>query len=279
MCSLDTPTGTSAESPSLCGALAGTCWEALLSLLPRPPRSDVCLVDRSSGVALADLWFRSRSTRTNGLPEIPSSAANGLAECWGAARGGRSSSPEPVSGLAWSARTRPGLDPWGTFGNFGACGSCWGASELPRWRLSSAMTPCTTRSWSRDRCRCRVTAQNSFLSSAEASMASSWQQTMPARGDRPSRSCFSLCFAASCVTMAASRTVFSLDRRGLGLLFLCACRWFFLSRSETKPSHAFSRARLSPVEKGRSGRLEGLDSDAPTMVDAERGSSMGMCDE
>lgn len=191
MCNLEIPTGISTESVSLSAPSGTACPEARLSFPALIPRPIPDVVERSSGVVFVDLgvgW-----TRANGVPDIPSSTVGGLAGS--DASGGSSPSPDAVDGLVSVAPIWVGIGLVPS-GRLPTC-TVRGVSDVLRNRLSSAMALWVTLSWSRD-CWCLlVTAQNSFLSSAETSSGSSGQHTTAAAGDWPSRSCFSLCFAAS----------------------------------------------------------------------------------
>ncbi len=111
--------------------------------------------------------------------------------------------------------------------------------------------------WSRDCRRLLVAAQNSLLSSVEASRSRSGQHTgtsvpgasvrpsyipiVAPAAESPSKSCFSLCLAASCRIMVSSRAEFALASEGLGL------RLPGTAHGSVYPPLTPSPARLSPV--------------------------------
>lgn len=200
MCSLDMPTGTSTESSSR----SATCrLRADARLSSRTLLRSTFFACLSSGVALPDdLSDRgAASTLTNGFPEMPSSSTGGRAgtelprgKLDARVRGGGGAAPSTggLEGLGPGLPTvcNAGLTgPGAVEDKAESQGCCFAA--VPSASIlnlaNCAMTPSKTRSWSRAGWRRLVTAQNSRLSSADASMASSAQQSvMPSCSSGPS---------------------------------------------------------------------------------------------
>ncbi len=322
MCKREIPTGISAAPRcfSVMSTTAGGRF-TLLADLDRPPSAAAereCPSGVSEkGAGVDEREASSVSTRTNGRPEMPSSTTGGLTCMVVFPRDpGKTASRDVdtvpdfvvllgLDGRDISAGEVPALsEPAKTF-----LGIAVPPAEMPRdggrspplemtesvlalARVNWSITCWIICSWSRYCWRFRVTAQNSRLSSADASRGRSGQQTgmsasrasgcdsyigtVNPAAFSPSPSCLSLCLAVSFWIIFASLSALSLDKDELGLVFCRDWTWFSWSLAEARDIQAFSSAMLSAAEKGLN---EPFPSAAPVLAAADRGSSIGIGDE